>query len=107
MQIFKKVAQLHYDLSYDLFSEMLGPSLSYTCAYFKNTTNLTLAQNQKHDLICQKLQLDSNDKILELGCGWGSFAKYAAENYGCHVTAVNISKEQINYAKNNIDNPEN
>jgi cyclopropane-fatty-acyl-phospholipid synthase len=95
----KKVAKEHYDLGNDLYSAMLGSSMAYTCAYWKNAQTLDDAQYAKFDLICRKIGLKAGERVLELGCGWGSFAKFAAEKYGCYVTAVNISTEQIAYAR--------
>jgi cyclopropane-fatty-acyl-phospholipid synthase len=95
----KKVAEEHYDLGNDLYMAFLDPYNQYTCGYFKDTTDLNVAQEQKLDLICKKLQLKSTDKVLDIGCGWGGFAKYASEHYGCHVTGISISDEQIKYAK--------
>lgn len=94
-----KVANQHYNLDNSLYINMLGPSMAYTCAYWRNATTLDQAQYDKFDLICRKIDLRPGDKVLELGCGWGSFAKFAAEKYGCQIAAVNISSEQINYAK--------
>lgn len=96
----KKVIEEHYDLSNDLYMSFLDPYNQYTCGYFKNTNNLNKAQEQKLDLLCKKLQLKKGDKVLDIGCGWGGFAKYAAKNYGCHVTGISISNEQIKYAQN-------
>ena len=95
----KEVAEKHYDLSADLYMSFLDPYNQYTCGYFKNTDDLNKAQEQKLDLICKKLGLSSKDKVLDIGCGWGGFAKFAAERYGCHVTGISISDEQIKYAK--------
>jgi SAM-dependent methyltransferase len=67
--------------------------------YFKNTTDLNIAQEQKLDLICKKLQLKAGDRVLDIGCGWGGFAKFAASRYGVHVTGLTISKEQLAYAR--------
>lgn len=94
-----RVAKVHYNLDNDLYHYMLGDVMSYTCAYWKDASTLTEAQNNKHDLICRKLQLKPGDKVLELGCGWGSFAKHAAQHYGCEMVSVNISDEQVKYAK--------
>jgi cyclopropane-fatty-acyl-phospholipid synthase len=71
----------------------------YTCGYFKNTDDLNTAQEQKLQLICSKLQLKKEDRVLDIGCGWGGFAKFASEHYGCHITGVTISKEQAAYAR--------
>ena len=95
----KKVAKEHYDLSTEMYMSFLDPYNQYTCGYFKNTKDLNKAQEQKLDLMCKKLQLSSNDKVLDIGCGWGGFAKFAAKKYGCHVTGISISKEQIKFAR--------
>lgn len=93
-----QVAQEHYDLDNDLYMSFLDPYNQYTCGYFKNTNDLNLAQEQKLDLICRKLDLKSGDRVLDIGCGWGGFAKFASERYGVHVTGISISDEQIKYA---------
>jgi cyclopropane-fatty-acyl-phospholipid synthase len=95
----KEVADVHYNLDNELYGLMLGKTMSYTCAYFKNTDSLDVAQDQKHELICRKLDLKPTDTVLEMGCGWGGFAEYAAKNYRCKLLSVNISTEQIAYAK--------
>ena len=95
----KKVVEKHYDLSPDLYMSFLDPYNQYTCGYFKNTKNLNEAQENKLDLICKKLQINKKDKVLDIGCGWGGFAKFASKKYGCHVTGISISDEQIKYAK--------
>jgi cyclopropane-fatty-acyl-phospholipid synthase len=95
----KKVAEEHYDLSNKLYFSFLDPYNQYSCGYFKNTDDLNTAQEQKLDLICRKLQLQKDDRVLDIGCGWGGFAKYAAGKYGCSVVGITISKEQAAYAK--------
>ncbi len=94
-----RVAKEHYDLSAELYMSFLDPYNQYTCGYFKNTDSLNVAQEQKLDLICKKLQLKKGDRVLDIGCGWGGFAKYAAEHYGVRVTGITLSKEQLAYAK--------
>lgn len=94
----QKVAETHYNLGNDLYAAMLGSTMAYTCGYWKHATSLDQAQLDKFELVCRKMNLKQGEKILELGCGWGSFAKFAAENYGCEVVAVNISTEQVRYA---------
>lgn len=94
-----QVAKQHYDLK-GILPGILDPYNQYTCAYFDGTTDLNTAQENKLDLICRKLQLQEDDAVLDIGCGWGGFAKYAAEHYGCHVTGISISEEQIAYAQN-------
>lgn len=97
----KHVAEKHYDKSGVLPGALLDPYNQYTCAYFRDgTEDLNAAQQQKLDLICRKLQLEKHDRVLDIGCGWGGFAKYAAEHYGCSVTGISISDEQIKYARN-------
>lgn len=93
-----RVAKQHYNLGNDLYEHMLGDSMAYTCAYWKDAPTLNAAQYAKYDLICRKLQLQPGDKVLELGCGWGGFSRYAAQNYQCEMTAVNIASEQMKYA---------
>lgn len=93
------VAREHYDLSPELYMAFLDPYNQYTCGYFKDTDDLNVAQEQKLDLICKKLQLKKGDRVLDIGCGWGGFSKYAAEHYGVKVTGISLSKEQLAYAK--------
>jgi cyclopropane-fatty-acyl-phospholipid synthase len=95
----KTVAEIHYNLGNDFYADMLDPYMQYTCAYWKNAQTLDEAQTAKLDLVCRKLDLKPGMTVLELGCGWGGFARYAAEHYGCHVTAYNISTEQVAYAR--------
>jgi cyclopropane-fatty-acyl-phospholipid synthase len=90
-----EVGERHYDLGNDLYCAMLDQRLNYTCAYWKNAATLDEAQEAKLDLICRKIGLKPGMKVLELGCGWGSFAKYAAEKYGVQVLGVTVSKEQV------------
>lgn len=96
-----KVAKEHYDIGNDFYAKMLDKRMLYTCAYWKNAKTLDEAQEQKLELICRKIDLKKTDRVLDIGCGWGSFAKYAAEKYGCHVTAVNISEEQVKFVREN------
>lgn len=95
----KAVAEQHYDLGNDFYRDMLDPRMQYTCAYWKNAQTLDEAQEHKLDLVCRKLGLQPGMTVLELGCGWGGFARFAAEKYGCHVTAYNISEQQVAFAR--------
>ncbi len=95
----KEVGKKHYDLSNEFFKAMLDKRMIYTCGYWKDAKNLDEAQEHKLDLICRKLQLKPGMTVLDIGCGWGGFALYAAEKYGAHVTGVTISKEQYDYAQ--------
>ena len=90
----------HYDLSTRLYLSFLDPYNQYTCGYFKSVDDLNKAQEQKLELICKKLRITSADEVLDIGCGWGGFAKLASERYGCHVTGITISDEQFEYARN-------
>jgi cyclopropane-fatty-acyl-phospholipid synthase len=94
-----KVGEVVYDLGNDLYIAMLDKRLNYTCGYWKEATNLDDAQEAKLELVCRKIGLKPGMRVLEFGCGWGSFAGYAAEKYGAHVTGVTISNEQLAYAK--------
>jgi cyclopropane-fatty-acyl-phospholipid synthase len=93
------IARRHYDLGNNLFFSFLDPYKQYSCAYFQGTDDLLEAQQKKLELICRKINLQPQDHVLDIGCGWGGFARYAAETHGCTVTAVNISEEQIKYAR--------
>ncbi|HZJ41871.1 MAG TPA: cyclopropane fatty acyl phospholipid synthase [Patescibacteria group bacterium] len=89
------IGQHHYDLGNDLYQAMLDPRLTYTGAYWDKATNLAEAQEAKLDLVCRKLKLQAGQNILDIGGGWGSWAKYAAEKYDVKVTVLTVSKEQV------------
>lgn len=91
----------HYDLGIELYTAMLGPTMTYSCGYWRQAKTLEDAQNAKHELICQKLNLRADMRVLDIGCGWGGFAKYAAERYGVHVTGVTLSRSQAQHAEKN------
>jgi cyclopropane-fatty-acyl-phospholipid synthase len=88
----------HYDLGNELFARMLDPTLSYSCAIFEHD-GMTLEQAQvaKLERICEKLRLGPQDRVIEIGSGWGAFALHAATTRGCHVTTTTISREQHDY----------
>lgn len=91
----KKNICAHYDIGNDLFKLFLDPTMMYSSAYFKHEDmSLSQASIAKLDLICQKLQLDKEDHLLEIGSGWGGLAIHAATHYGCRVTTTTISDEQ-------------
>lgn len=90
-----QVGEQHYDVGNDLYLRMLDKRLNYTCAYWKNAKTLDEAQEAKLELVCKKIGLQPGMTVLELGCGWGAFAIYAAEKYGAHVTGVTVSKAQV------------
>lgn len=94
-----EVGKKHYDLSNRLFECMLDKRMTYSCGYWKNAKNLDEAQEAKLDLVCRKLYLEPGMKVLDIGCGWGSFAKFAAERYGVKVVGITISKQQLELAE--------
>lgn len=94
-----QVAESHYDISNCLYEKMLDSNMNYTCGYWKNATDLESAQIAKLQLICEKLDLRSGMMVLDIGCGYGSFAKYAAINYGVKVKGISISSAQLALAK--------
>lgn len=94
----------HYDLGNEFFSLFLDPSLMYSSAvYPKGSDNLAEASQHKLKLICEDLELKPTDHLVEIGTGWGGMAIYAAENYGCKVTTTTISKEQLDYARAEVE----
>lgn len=102
MQTKKKalvVGEDHYDKGNDLYSRMLDSDLNYTCAYWKTAKTLDEAQQDKLDLVCKKIHLKPGMRVLDIGCGWGSFAKFAASKYGAEVVGITISKEQLELGK--------
>ncbi len=94
-----QVGEQHYDTGNDVFESMLDPSMSYSCGYWKDATNLTQAQFDKLDLICRKLELKPGERMLEIGSGWGSLAHFAAKHYGVEVVGITVSKEQMQLAE--------
>jgi cyclopropane-fatty-acyl-phospholipid synthase len=94
------VGERHYDLGNDFFEAMLGPTMQYSCGYYQGTQDLTTAQRLKMDLICRKLDLKPGMRLLDIGCGWGGLAKHAAEQHGCEVVGITISREQQAFAQN-------
>jgi len=89
-----QVGEQHYDIGNDVFEAMLDPTMSYSCGYWQQAENLEQAQINKLDMICRKLELKPGEKLLEIGCGWGGLARYAAEHFGVEVLGITISKEQ-------------
>ncbi|QBQ15934.1 class I SAM-dependent methyltransferase [Acinetobacter haemolyticus] len=99
----KNIAE-HYDLSNDFFKLFLDESMMYSSAVFQNEQmSLEQASDYKKELICQKLELQPMDHLVEIGSGWGGFAIYAAQNYGCKVTTITISEAQYQEAKQRIE----
>jgi cyclopropane-fatty-acyl-phospholipid synthase len=94
-----QVGRHHYDIGNDLYRRMLDERLIYSCGYWKNATTLAAAQEAKLDLVCRKLNLKPGMRVLDIGCGWGGAARFAAENYGVSVVGVTVSREQAAYAR--------
>lgn len=99
----------HYDLSNDFFALFLDPTMTYSAAIFDDPdATLEAAQHAKFERLCRLLELKQDDRVLEIGGGWGAFSRYAASRYGCHVTTITISAEQYAWAdarrdRNRID----
>ncbi len=93
------VGEAHYDLGNDFFEAMLDPWMQYSCALFEQGDDLAMAQRRKLELICQRLQLGPGMRLLDIGCGWGGLPKYAAENHGCAVVGLTISRQQQQFAE--------
>ena len=92
------MAEEHYDLDHRMYAHFLGPWNQYTCCFFDGTTDLERAEVIKLEMLCDKLELKAGDRLLDIGCGWGGFAKYAAATRGCEVTGISLSDQQIRYA---------
>ncbi|MEJ8567347.1 cyclopropane fatty acyl phospholipid synthase [Elongatibacter sediminis] len=95
----RAIAETHYDLDHRLYEQFLGPHNQYTCCFFNRASTLAEAEVEKLEMICDKLGLESGHEVLDIGCGWGGFARYAAETRGCRVTGISISREQVSYAR--------
>ncbi|MBS0970063.1 cyclopropane fatty acyl phospholipid synthase [Chimaeribacter arupi] len=93
------VGKEHYDLGNDLFTLMLDPYMQYSCGYWKEAETLEQAQEHKLRMICEKLQLKPGMTLLDIGCGWGGLAAFAARHYGVSVSGVTISAEQQKLAQ--------
>ncbi|NWB26003.1 SAM-dependent methyltransferase [Pseudomonas gingeri] len=100
----RKNIEAHYDLGNALFEQFLDPTMMYSAGQFLSPEDsLEQAQLNKLERICQKLDLQPGDHLLEIGTGWGSMAIYAAQHYGCKVTTTTLSKEQFAYTRQRID----
>ncbi|MFD8985076.1 class I SAM-dependent methyltransferase [Streptomyces sp. NPDC059564] len=92
----------HYDVGNEFYERVLGPSMVYSCAYWSPGGTLEEAQRDKLDLVCRKLGLGEGERLLDVGCGWGSMALHAAREYGVRVTGITLSREQAAYARKRI-----
>ena len=93
------VGRHHYDIGNDLYTRMLDKRMMYSCAYWRGADDLDKAQEAKLDIVCRKLDLQPGMRVLDIGCGWGGMARYAAEKYGVEVVGITVSKEQASYAE--------
>jgi len=101
----KKNIAWHYDIGNDFYSLWLDPSMTYSCAYFKDEADsLEAAQNGKYEHICRKLRLSSGEMLLDVGCGWGGMMFYAAKNYGAKCAGYTLSQNQYDYVSERIRN---
>jgi cyclopropane-fatty-acyl-phospholipid synthase len=94
-----QIGERHYDKGNELFRHMLDKRMVYSCAYWLDADSLDDAQEAKLDLICRKLRLRRGERILDIGCGWGSLVKFAAEKYGVTAVGITVSKEQAKLAR--------
>lgn len=94
-----EIGERHYDIGNDLFAIMLDRGLNYSCGYWETAETLDQAQEAKLELICRKLNLRPGMRVLDIGCGWGSFAVYAAQKHGAEVTGISVSREQVDLAR--------
>lgn len=94
-----QIGRHHYDLGNDLYATMLDGQMIYSCGYWQDASSLDQAQEAKLELICQKLRLKPSMRLLDIGCGWGGMAAYAARNYGVEVVGITVSEEQARYAR--------
>ena len=94
-----EVGEHHYDRGNDLFEAMLDERMTYSAGYWRDADTLEKAQKAKLDLVCRKLGLTAGDRVLDIGCGWGGFLKYAAEEYGAEGVGVTVSEEQAQLAR--------
>ena len=99
----RDLVRFHYDVSNAFYALFLDPEMAYSCGYFSRP-DMTLAEAQiaKFDMICRKLRLKPGERLLDIGCGWGGFACYAAQNYGVRVLGVTLSQQQFDYAREKV-----
>ncbi len=93
----------HYDVSNEFYELVLGPSMTYSCAVFRNPSEtLEQAQANKYELICRKLGLRPGMRLLDIGCGWGGMVIHAAEHHGVEAVGITLSQNQVDYARKRV-----
>ncbi|MGW5346243.1 class I SAM-dependent methyltransferase [Streptomyces sp. HUAS TT3] len=98
----RRAVSHHYDVGNEFYERVLGPSMVYSCAYWSPGSTLEQAQRDKLDLVCRKLGLRPGERLLDVGCGWGSMALHAARSYDVRVTGITLSREQALYARKRV-----
>jgi len=97
-----QVGEQHYDIGNDVFEAMLDPTMSYSCGFWQRAQDLQQAQSDKLRLICEKLELQPGERLLDIGCGWGGLAEYAARHHGVEVLGITVSREQARLAESRV-----
>lgn len=90
-----EVGRRHYDIGRDLYESMLDSRLMYSCGFWSGSRDLDEAQERKLDLVCRKLKLAEGMRLLDIGCGWGGLARFAAERFGVSVVGITVSEDQV------------
>jgi cyclopropane fatty-acyl-phospholipid synthase-like methyltransferase len=99
----QKLVRAHYDRGDDFFAAFLGPRMVYTSGYFNNPgESVDQGQDQKMELVCRKLMVKPGESFLDIGCGWGTLARYAAKHHGVNATGVTLSQNQAAYGNGEI-----
>ena len=94
-----RVGRRHYDIDPRVYEAMLDRSMAYSCGYWRSASDLEQAQQDKLQLVCEKLQLQPGERLLDVGCGWGSLARYACDHFGVEVVGITVSKRQAAYVR--------
>ena len=96
------VGRRHYDIDPRVYAAMLDPQMVYSCGYWRQANDLNTAQDHKLQLICEKLELQPGQTLLDIGCGWGGLAAFAAQHYGVRVLGITVSVQQASYIRERL-----